>query len=135
MNSEVLLGFSKHAFCEKITSDFENRSFRHFSTKLWAFCDQLMQVYITLTLLMLFRSSNFIPFLRTSGLKKSIILGNKIKVKTNFWILVICIFTYIQSVNLACVLNISAKCDFLKLLKSCHFVKMYCALRLIGSIQ
>ena len=63
-----------------------------------------MQVFITLTPLMLFRSSNFLPFLRTSGLKKSIILGNKIKVKTNFWILVTCIFTYIQSVNLACVL-------------------------------
>ena len=68
----------------KITSDFENRSFRNFSMKVCTFCDQLMQVYITLTPLMLFRNSNFIPFLRTSGLKKSIILGNKIKVKTNF---------------------------------------------------
>ena len=113
MNSEVLLGFSKPAFYKKITSDFENRSFRHFSMKLYAFCDQLMQVYTTLTPFMLFRSSNFIPFLRTSGLKKSIILGNKIKVKTNFWILLTCMFTYIQSVNLACVFNsYSAKCDF-----------------------
>ena len=68
----------------KITSDFENRSIRHFSMKLCAFCDQLMQVYITLTPFMLFCSSNFIPFLGTSGLKKNIILGNKIKVKTNF---------------------------------------------------
>ena len=90
----------------KITSDFENQSFRHFSIKLCAFCDRLMQVYITLTPLMLFRNSNFIPFLRTSGLKKSIILGNKIKVKTNFLILITFIFTYIHSVNLACVLNL-----------------------------
>ena len=88
----------------KITSDFENRSSRHFSVKLCAFGDQLMQVYITLTPLILFRYSNFIPFVRTSGLIKSIILGNKIKVKTNFWILITCIFTYIHSVNLACVL-------------------------------
>ena len=54
MNSEVLLGFSKHAFC-----DFENRSF---SMKLCAFCDKLMQVYIMPTPLMLFRSLNFLPF-------------------------------------------------------------------------
>ena len=54
----------------KITSDFENRSIRHFSMKLCAFCDQLMQVYITLTPFMLFCSSNFIPFLGTSGLEK-----------------------------------------------------------------
>ena len=71
--------------------------------KLCAFCDQLMQVYITLTPFMLFRNSNFILFLRTSGLKKSIILGNKIKVKTNFWIFITFIFTIIHSVNLACV--------------------------------
>ena len=89
----------------KINSDFENRSFRHFSMKLCAFCDQLIQVYITLTPEMLFRNLNFIPFLRTSSLKKSIILGNKIKVKTNFLILITCIVSYIQSVNLACVLN------------------------------
>ena len=68
----------------KITSNFENRSIRHFSMILCALCDQLMQGYITLTPLMLFCSSNFIPFLGTSGLKKNIILGNKIKVKTNF---------------------------------------------------
>ena len=89
----------------KITIDFENRSFRHFSMKLCALCDHLMQVYITLTPVMLFRYLNFIPFLRTYGLKKSIILCNKIKVKTNLWILITCIFTYIHSVNLACVLN------------------------------
>ena len=105
MNSEVLLGFSKDAFSKKINCDFENRSFRHFSMKLYAFCDQLMQAYITMTPLMIFRNSNFIPFIRTSGLKKSIILGNKIKVKTNFWILIAFVFTYIHSVNLACVLN------------------------------
>ena len=104
MNLEALLGFSKHGFSEKITSDFENRSFGHFSMKLCAFCDQLRQVYITLTPLMLFQNSNFIPFLRTSGLKKSIILGNKLSVKTNFWILIF-IFTYIHSVNLACDTN------------------------------
>ena len=84
---------------------FENRSFRHFSMKVCVFCDQLMQVFITLTPLVIFRNSNFIPFLRTSGLKKSIILGNKIKVKTNFLMLITFIFTYIHSVNLACVLN------------------------------
>ena len=87
----------------KITSDFENRSFRRFSMKLCAFCDHLMQVYITMTPLMLFRNLNFIPFLRTSCLKKSIILCNKIKVETNFWILIMSIHTYIHSVNLACV--------------------------------
>ena len=65
----------------EITSDFENRSFRHFCMKLCAFCDQLMQVYIMLTPLLLFRSANFIPFLRTSGFKKSNIFCNKIKVK------------------------------------------------------
>ena len=68
----------------KITSDFENRSIRHFSIKLCAFCDLLMQVCITLTPLMLFRSSNFIPFLRTSVLKKNIILGNKSRSKQTF---------------------------------------------------
>ena len=98
MNLEVLLGFSKHAFSEKSPVIFENRSFRHFSMKVCAFCDQLMQVYKTLNPLMLFRNSNFIPFLRTSGLMK-------IEVKTNFWILITFIFTYIHSVNLACVLN------------------------------
>ena len=79
--------------------------FSAFLYEIITFCDQLIQVYITLTPLMLFHTSNFIPFLRTSGLKKSIILGNKIKVKTNFWILITFIFTYIHSVNLACVLN------------------------------
>ena len=101
MNSEVSLGFLKHAFSEKIISDLKNRSFRHFSMKVCAFCDQLMQVYLTLTPLMLFRNSNFIPILRTSGLKKSII---KIKGKTNFWILITSILI-VHSVNLACVLN------------------------------
>ena len=56
---------------------------------------------------MLIRNFNFIPLLRTSGLKKSILLGNKIKVKTNIWIVITRIFTYIYSVNLACVLNSS----------------------------
>ena len=73
--------------------------------KVCTFCDQVMQVYITLAPLMLFRISNFIKFLRTSGSKKSIIVGNKLKVKTNFLILITFIFTYIHSVNLRCVLN------------------------------
>ena len=91
-------------FCEKSPAILK---IGLFSMKSCAFCDQLhvMQVYITMTPLMLYRSSNFILFLRTFGLKKNIILGKKIKVKTNFLILITCIFTYIQSVNLARVLN------------------------------
>lgn len=53
--------------------------------------------------IMLVRNSISIPFLRTSSLKRSILLGNKIKVKTNIWISITCIFTYIKGVNLACV--------------------------------
>ena len=131
MNSEVLLGFSKHAFSEKITSDFENRPFRHFSMELGAFCDQLMQVYIALTPLMIFRNSKFIPFLISSGLKKRlIILGNKIKVKTNFWILITFIFTYIHSVNLAMCFKfvILRNVIFRDFSKSCQFLSK-CILR------
>ena len=81
----------------KIDSDFENPYFRHFSLKLCAFCDQLMHAYITLTPYMLLCYLYFIPFLRTSGSKKSILFGNKIKVKTNIWVLMTCIFTSIHS--------------------------------------
>ena len=41
-------------------------------------------------------------------MKKSILLDNRIKVKTNIWILITCIYLYlhVHSVNLACVLNL-----------------------------
>ena len=55
---------------------------------------------------MLSRYLNFILFLRISGLKRTILLGNKFKVKINIRILITFIFTYIHSVNLACVLRI-----------------------------
>ena len=57
MTSEVLYGFSKHAFSEKLAvilkdykfgvssvnySDSENLPFSHFSIKLSTYCDQLM---------------------------------------------------------------------------------------------
>ena len=85
---------------------------------------------------MLFRHLNFIPFLRTSGLKKNIILGNQIKVKTNIWILITCIFTYIHSMNLAFVLNsLCCEMSFLDFKNPVNFVKMHGALRFMDSIQ
>ena len=40
--------FKTCVFC-KIDRDSENRYFRHLSMKLCAFCEQLMNAYITLT--------------------------------------------------------------------------------------
>ena len=86
---------------------------------------------------MLFRNFNFIRFLRTSGLKKKILPGNKFNVKVNIRILIRCIFTYIHSVSLACVLNsLFSEIRFLETFKSLvNFVIMYGALRFINSIQ
>ena len=47
---ETVLVSEINALVEKSTSNFENRSFGHFSINRRAFCDHLMDVYITLTI-------------------------------------------------------------------------------------
>ena len=85
---------------------------------------------------MLIRKLKFIPFLRTSGLKKNILLGNKIKVKTNIWILITCIFTYNHGVSLACFRFVMLRnVIFRDFQHPGIFVKMYGALRFMDSIQ
>ena len=63
-------------------------------------------------------------------MKKSISLGNELKVRTNIWISIICIFTYIHNVNTTCVLK-----SIFEAFKSMSiFYKMYGRLRFMESM-
>ena len=80
------MGFSKHAF-SKNSPVILKIGLLSFLYEILRFFDQLMQVHITLTP-KCYSVIKIISISRTSGLKKSILLGNKFKVKTNIQILI-----------------------------------------------